>query len=145
MAHLPGFKFRLLALVLLVALTFQSACGTLLHPERRGQTSGRIDPSIAILNGIGLLFFLVPGLVAFAVDFSTGAIYLPPEEAAADGDEPYRVIYVDPDDLTPERISAVIEEHTGVAVSLDETNAYIQKLQGDDAIASAMSSPQRLQ
>ncbi|MEM9233736.1 MAG: hypothetical protein AAGA69_05800 [Pseudomonadota bacterium] len=54
-----------------------SGCGTLLYPERRGQTGGKIDPGVAVLNGVGLLLFVIPGLIAFAVDFSTGAIYLP--------------------------------------------------------------------
>ncbi|MGI3131315.1 polyribonucleotide nucleotidyltransferase [Halopseudomonas pachastrellae] len=58
-------------------LTQLSACGTLFYPERRGQISGQIDPGVAILNGIGLLFYIIPGLVAFGVDFATGAIYLP--------------------------------------------------------------------
>ena len=53
------------------------SCGTILHPERKGQVSGRIDPSIAVLNGIGLLLYFVPGIIAFAVDFSNGTIYLP--------------------------------------------------------------------
>jgi hypothetical protein len=53
------------------------SCGTILHPERKGQVSGRIDPSIAVLNGLGLLLYFVPGIIAFAVDFSNGTIYLP--------------------------------------------------------------------
>ena len=53
-------------------------CGTLLHSERRGQPhSNQIDWKIAALDGLGLLLFFVPGVVAFAVDFYTGAIYLP--------------------------------------------------------------------
>jgi hypothetical protein len=36
-----------------------------------------------VLNAIGLLFFFIPGIIAFAVDFSTGAIYLPPEPPAS--------------------------------------------------------------
>jgi hypothetical protein len=28
---------------------------------------------------VGLLFGVIPGVIAFAVDFSTGCIYLPPE------------------------------------------------------------------
>ena len=52
-------------------------CGTILHPERKGQRNGNIDPAIAVLDGIGLLFFLVPGVIAFAVDFNNGSIYLP--------------------------------------------------------------------
>lgn len=54
-----------------------TACGTILHPERKGQKSGRIDPAIAVLDGLGLLLFLIPGVIAFAVDFSNGTIYLP--------------------------------------------------------------------
>ena len=53
-------------------------CGTILYPERRGQSAmGRLDVDIVILDGLGLFFFLVPGVIAFAVDFATGAIYLP--------------------------------------------------------------------
>jgi len=62
-----------------------TGCGTLLHPERKGQISGRIDPAIAALNGVGLLFFFVPGVIAFAVDFSNGTIYLPAGRSAANG------------------------------------------------------------
>ena len=60
-----------------------SACGTLLYPERRGQKGGRLDTAVVILDGLGLLLFLVPGIVAFAVDFGTGAIYLPGGRAEA--------------------------------------------------------------
>lgn len=64
--------------LLTTALVAQlSACGTLFYPERRGQMTGEIDPAVAVLNGIGLLLYVVPGVVAFAVDFATGAIYLP--------------------------------------------------------------------
>ena len=64
-------------LLVAAAVAPLAACGTILHPERKGQVDGRIDPSIAILNGLGLLLFLVPGVIAFAVDFSNGTIYLP--------------------------------------------------------------------
>ncbi len=67
---------RLVA-VLSLLLLHLSACGMLLYPERRGQTSGRIDPVVIVLDGIGLLVFVVPGIVAFGVDIATGTIYLP--------------------------------------------------------------------
>ena len=54
-----------------------AACGTILYPERNGQKAGQIDPAIAILDGVGLLFFIIPGVIAFAVDFSNHSIYLP--------------------------------------------------------------------
>ncbi|GGB68849.1 hypothetical protein [Henriciella pelagia] len=67
------------------------ACGTLLYPERRGQTGGQLDTAVVILDGLGLLLFLVPGLIAFAVDFGSGAIYLPGGRRAdtSDGYEQY--------------------------------------------------------
>ena len=52
-------------------------CGTILYPERKGQKSGKIDSGVAILDGIGVLFFILPGAIAFVVDFYNGTIYLP--------------------------------------------------------------------
>lgn len=63
-----------LAAVLLVQM---SGCGTLFYPERRGQLNGQIDPAVAALDAIGILFYVIPGLIAFAIDFGTGAIYEP--------------------------------------------------------------------
>ncbi|TVQ03490.1 MAG: hypothetical protein EA381_01355 [Planctomycetaceae bacterium] len=61
-----------------------TGCGTLLHGERRGQRhNGQIDWKVAGLNGLGLVFFFVPGVIAFVVDFYTGAIYLPASYAKA--------------------------------------------------------------
>jgi hypothetical protein len=57
-----------------------AGCGTIMHPERRGQPAGPIDWKVVALDGIGLFLFFVPGVIAFAVDFATGAIYLPPEQ-----------------------------------------------------------------
>ena len=41
-----------------------AGCGTILYPERKGQKGGRIDPGIAVLDGLGLLFFIIPGVIA---------------------------------------------------------------------------------
>jgi len=60
-----------------LALCAALGCGTILYPDRRGQRAGEVDVGIVLLDAVGLLFFFVPGVVAFAVDFSTGAIYLP--------------------------------------------------------------------
>ena len=57
-----------------------NGCGYLMYPERVGQTDGRVDPAIFVLDAIGLFIGVIPGVVAFAVDFSTGAIYLSPGE-----------------------------------------------------------------
>ena len=47
------------------------------HERQDQEHSGKLDPNILILDGLGLLLFIVPGLVAYAIDFYTGAIYLP--------------------------------------------------------------------
>lgn len=83
------------ALLSATLVTQLSACGTIFYPERRGQLAGEIDAGVAILNGIGLLFYIVPGLIAFGVDFATGAIYLP--------DRRYSV--------APERLDQAVDEH----------------------------------
>lgn len=68
---------RLIGGAVVAALVTQlTACGTLFWPDRRGQIEGRIDPVVAALDAIGILFYVIPGLIAFGVDFATGAIYL---------------------------------------------------------------------
>lgn len=76
MVPFPRRRFLQLALSGLTGVSL-SGCGTVLHPERRGQPGGPLDWKIVALDAVGLLFFFVPGVIAFAVDFATGAIYLP--------------------------------------------------------------------
>ena len=67
----------LYVLVMVVLIVQLAGCGIILYPERKGQRGGRIDAGVAVLDGIGLLVFLVPGVIAYAVDFYSGTIYLP--------------------------------------------------------------------
>lgn len=101
-----------------------AGCGVLLHPERQGQTGGQIDMKIALLDGIGLLFFVIPGLVAFAVDFHQGTIYLP-GTAGVPGDDSVRSIAIE-GDMTEEAIEQAIKTHTGntVDISADNVKSY---------------------
>jgi len=91
-----------LSLLLIFTFTLQLyACGTLMYPERRGQKHGEIDVKVAVLDGLGLLFCIVPGVVAYIVDFTTGAIYLPAGKrnmVSLSPDE-LRVIYLDKDKI----------------------------------------------
>lgn len=68
---------KAITLALLVTVMNLTACGYFLYPERRGQTTGRLDAAVILLDAAGLLIGIIPGVVAFAVDISTGAIYLP--------------------------------------------------------------------
>ena len=112
-------------IVILGLLVTVTACGTILHPERKGQISGRIDPGVAVLNGIGLLLYIIPGVVAFAVDYANGTIYLPPSESSSiDRDaelEQYVQIKVAPEALTHSAIARVVAQ--GAAVDLAEHSA----------------------
>ncbi|MBD3652896.1 hypothetical protein [Kangiella sp.] len=99
-------------LVIAVFLFNASGCGTILHPERKGQVDGRIDPSIAVLDGLGLLLFLIPGIIAFAVDFNNGTIYLPGTQGSLHDDDGTRVVKFD-GDLDIEELEAILEQETG--------------------------------
>ncbi len=119
-------------LVCSVMLLQLVSCGTLLYPERRGQRSGELDIAVVLMDGIGLLFFIIPGVVAFAVDIDTGAIYLPPGHSrgrgqrGADTDE-VLVTKVDPESLNPDTLSAIVTEKTGYPIRLDDPNLIIEK------------------
>lgn len=79
MRFLSRRRFLLSALVT-TGTASAVGCGTVLHPERRGQPAGPLDWKIVALDAIGLLLFFIPGVIAFAVDFTTGTIYLPPDQ-----------------------------------------------------------------
>jgi hypothetical protein len=114
-----------IAISLLIQL---AACGTIFYPERRGQISGQIDPAVAIMDAIGLLFYIIPGLLAFAVDFITGAIYLPGGKHAQ-VDPQLLQKAVNPDgSIDNLRLKAIIEEQTGQQLPLD--NPYLIQQRG---------------
>jgi hypothetical protein len=52
-----------------------SGCATILYPERRGNRRGRIDVGPLILDILWFIPGIIPGVIALAVDFGTGAIY----------------------------------------------------------------------
>jgi hypothetical protein len=124
---------------------FLASCGTLLYPERRGQPAGRLDAGVVVLDGVGLLLFLVPGVIAFVVDFATGAVYLPPEYSLVvpSTEMDLRKVPVDPAELTPRRVEAIVQEQTGKTVNL-QPGAYramrLQKL--DDFTPEALAGLQ---
>ena len=104
-------------------------CGTLMYPERRGQRGGRVDVGVAILDGIGLLFFLIPGVIAFAVDFSNGTIYLPGGMLRSSLDlKNMKEVKFDPKHSSMASIEKIISNETGREVKLDQDNIKISKL-----------------
>jgi hypothetical protein len=113
-------------------------CGTVLYPDRRGQDASRIDPAVVILDGIGLLFFFLPGVVAFAVDFATGAIYLPGGDRASLTDPPLQRFEVGV--LSAAEIERVVSEQTGVPVSLGSTDLRVIRARPGDDLAEVLRS-----
>lgn len=124
------------ALITLLACAHISACGLLLYPERKGQSGGRIDPTVAILDGVGCLFFLIPGLIAFAVDFHHGTIYLPGgagPRLLTEND--WQVLPVDREQLTPAGIEKLLNAHSDVSLSVADPRWDV--LRADDIRAFA--------
>ena len=64
-------KFRMVVvMIVVVAMSVQLAgCGYFMHPERRGQSKGNIDAGVAVLDGLGLLLFLIPGIIMWFLFF----------------------------------------------------------------------------
>jgi len=121
---------KIFCVVVSAALIVQlSACGYILYPERRGQKPvGRIDPAIAILDAVGLFFFVIPGIIAFAVDISNGTLYFPSGHRHSPGrteNKHVKVIRVNPGELNEKRIQEMVKTHTGVSIRLDQKDVEI--------------------
>ena len=114
---------RVFCRCLTVFLALQLAsCGTILYPERRGQPCGYLDAGVVALDAVGLLLFLVPGVIAFAVDFATGTIYLPPDRPfypLPPIGKSWQTIQVDPAELTPQRLEVIVGAQTGQPIRLE--------------------------
>ncbi|WP_167142570.1 polyribonucleotide nucleotidyltransferase [Pseudomonas sp. OTU750018] len=107
-------------LIVAALLTQLTACGTLFFPDRRGQIEGRIDPMVAGLNAIGILFYVIPGLIAFGIDFATGAIYLPGGLTSQVGPQDLQNVVDADGKVDPIKLKALIEVQTGHSLPLDD-------------------------
>lgn len=118
------------------SISLAVGCGTILHPERRGQPAGTLDPGVVLLDGLGLLLFFIPGVIAFAVDFSTGAIYLPEGQdvrlSAINRRRQFQTISMDPHRLSRPEIAHAVSQHLGQPVRLEEEKYRTAKLRNLD-------------
>lgn len=103
---------RLMLCFVLCSILFLSGCGTLFYSERRGNNSN-LDTTVAVLDGIGLIFFILPGVIAYAVDFTTGCIYLSPAKSSGHlaQDE---VIQLDKTRDFNEQVDQILSAHYGM-------------------------------
>ncbi|RWU23957.1 polyribonucleotide nucleotidyltransferase [Pseudomonas alkylphenolica] len=106
--------------VVATLLTQLSACGTLFYPERRGQIEGKVDPVIVALDAIGILFYVIPGLIAFGVDFATGAIYLPSSQTAHVAPEKLREAISADGKVDNSKLQAILESELGQRLPLND-------------------------
>jgi len=94
-----------------------------LSPERRDRPiNGRIEPLVAILNGAGILVGVVLGVIAFAVDFITGTIYLTNKKIA---------LLLNTGDIR------VLKLEAGVGVNFDSDQVFLQKLELQTQVVGA--------
>ena len=111
---------RLISGVLAATLLTQlSACGTLFYPDRRGQIDGRVDPVVVAMDAIGILFFVIPGLIAFGIDFATGAIYLPGGQYSMAPETLKQAVDAE-GRIDTAKLKALIEQHSGHSLPLDD-------------------------
>lgn len=118
-------RFALITLATTYGLSTVS-CGYVFHPERRNQQrhSGQLDVSIVLLDAIGCLFFIIPGVIAFAVDITSNTIYLPGNAVKTShngsGSAPDGFVAIPCDCRDTASIVAAIKLHTGLTVSADQ-------------------------
>ena len=80
----------------------------------------------SLLDGAGLLLFVIPGLFAFAVDFVTGAIYLPEggRSRTLDAFGEVRSIPFDPLRTDQHGVAELVARETGVEVDLTRGRSW---------------------
>ena len=134
---------KIFHIVVSVVLIIQlSGCGYFMYPERRGQkTVGRIDPAIAALDALGLLLFIVPGVIAFAVDISNGTLYFPSgsrHSSVSTETEHMTVIQVNPAELNEKTLQEIVQRHTGVSIRFDLRDVEIYELNRTENIEAKL-------
>lgn len=122
---------------LTLAAASLSACGTIMYPERKGQIDGKLDSTVVILNGIGLLLFLVPGVIAFAVDFSNGTIYLPGTGGRADAGDVKEVAFTG--DLTEARLNRIWTDTYGYTAPFEIAELQRRPVESPSAVKAELT------
>ncbi len=121
-----------------------SGCGYILHPERRHQSvkGGRIDAGIAVLDGLLLFFGILPGVVAFAVDFTTNTIYLPPDQSflESEGEQEVVVVKIATEKLELQEIERIVNQYYGTSVRLGADNFVIKVAENLDEVRKILLS-----
>lgn len=122
---------RAIAVSLSAVMVLQlSACGTIFYPERKGTKSGEIDPVVAVADAIGLLFFFIPGVIAFAVDFSNGTIYKSGKRHSSLTPAELKSVSVN-GQVDKKALSVLMSKKLGLAVNLDSSSLQMKKFSSE--------------
>ena len=124
------------------ALPLLASCGTIIYPGRVNQKEhGGLDPAIVILDGIGLFFFIIPGLIAFAVDFGTDAIYYPAGKDEHDEEETifdeWKADASKTSAIDRKAIEQFVAEKAGFQIRLNKETVLVKKLDRMDQFHAA--------
>ncbi len=130
-------RWRWTQCLIVAALSVQlSGCGTIFWPERKGQPPGGLDPKVVALDAVGLLLFFIPGVIAFAVDFNNGTIYLPPGSQVDAKGSTHRWASFGTAAARPtsEEIEHVIRQRTGKSIRLQPGAYRVGRLDSAEAL-----------
>lgn len=108
-----------------------SGCGTLLYPERVGQRRGdfdNIDWTVVGMNTIGLVLFVVPGLIAFAIDFHNGSLFYPSGHYGQLQPSELKVKSFPTDNVSVAMVEEVISKEVGKPIRLQKGNFVSRRL-----------------
>lgn len=119
------FSTRLLCAALGTTLLAQlSACGTCFYPDRAARSTAR--PGHRRRQCVGLLFYIIPGLIAFGIDFATGAIYFP-EGKYSVAPEKLRETMGTDGQVDRRKLKALLEQELGRSLLLDDPRLLEQR------------------
>jgi len=119
--------------LIILALSFEmAACGTLMYPQRRGQKEGHLDVVVVLLDGLGLFFFIIPGVIAYVIDFGDGTIYFPARDTRSVGGDlqPSKIVRFDAKHYTPDSLRTMIEKETGCPFDWQDARLRAIRLDG---------------
>ncbi|MNH12898.1 hypothetical protein D3C79_724520 [compost metagenome] len=75
---------------------------------------------VAALDAIGILFYVIPGLIAFGIDFATGAIYLPGGTTAQVAPEKLNEAISADGKVDNSKLQAILESELGQRLPLND-------------------------
>ncbi len=108
-----------------------SGCGTFFYPERVGQQRGGIqdvDWTVAGMDAVGLVFFFVPGAIAFAVDFYNGTLFYPPGQYGSLQPAELKTVSLPDGERSLRVVEETVSREIGKPVKLEKENYIARKL-----------------